>query len=85
MQKKIFFLIFVVLLVSIITIVTGFGLLENISNDSWQPVATFSVLDYDPDTGEVGGAVQPGFSAWETGFSGARPTSEWLQHRPSSM
>lgn len=58
MQKKIFFLLFVVLPVSIITIGTGFGLLKNISNDSWQPVATFSLLGYDPDTGEVGGAVQ---------------------------
>jgi len=57
-QKKIFFLLFVVLPVSIITIGTGFGLLKNISNDSWQPVATFSLLGYDPDTGEVGGAVQ---------------------------
>ena len=58
MQKKIFFLLFVVLPVSIITIGTGFGLLKNISNDSWQPVATFSLLGYDPDTGDVGGAVQ---------------------------
>ena len=24
----------------------------------WPPVATFSILGYDPDTGEVGGAVQ---------------------------
>jgi hypothetical protein len=57
-KKKIFFLLFVVLPVSIIAIGTGFGLLKNISNDSWQPVATFSLLGYDPDTGEVGGAVQ---------------------------
>ena len=26
--------------------------------DRWPPVATFSILGYDPDTGEVGGAVQ---------------------------
>jgi uncharacterized Ntn-hydrolase superfamily protein len=26
--------------------------------DRWPPVATFSVLGYDPETGEVGGAVQ---------------------------
>src|SRR5882724_6358060 len=24
----------------------------------WPPIATFSILGYDPDTGEVGGAVQ---------------------------
>ena len=28
------------------------------SPESWPPVATFSILGYDPDTGEVGGAVQ---------------------------
>jgi hypothetical protein len=26
--------------------------------DSWPPVATFSILAYDPETGEIGGAVQ---------------------------
>ncbi|MDX1645593.1 MAG: DUF1028 domain-containing protein [Longimicrobiales bacterium] len=26
--------------------------------ESWPPVATFSILGYDPETGEVGGAVQ---------------------------
>lgn len=26
--------------------------------DKWPPVATFSILGYDPETGEVGGAVQ---------------------------
>ena len=26
--------------------------------DQWPPIATFSVLGYDPETGEVGGAVQ---------------------------
>lgn len=28
------------------------------SPEPWPPVATFSILGYDPDTGEVGGAVQ---------------------------
>ncbi len=28
------------------------------SPDGWPPVATFSILGYDPETGEVGGAVQ---------------------------
>src|SRR5690606_12480018 len=27
-------------------------------SDSWPPVATFSILAYDPQTGEIGGAVQ---------------------------
>ena len=27
-------------------------------NLPWRPVATFSILGYDPDTGEIGGAVQ---------------------------
>ena len=26
--------------------------------DRWPPIATFSILGYDPETGEVGGAVQ---------------------------
>src|SRR5215467_1999300 len=28
------------------------------TTEPWPPVATFSILGYDPDTGEVGGAVQ---------------------------
>lgn len=28
------------------------------ASESWPPVATFSILGYDPETGEVGGAVQ---------------------------
>lgn len=31
---------------------------ERVASDDWPPVATFSVLGYDPETGEVGGAVQ---------------------------
>lgn len=27
-------------------------------SDTWPPVATFSILAYDPETGEIGGAVQ---------------------------
>lgn len=30
----------------------------NDSSEKWDPVATFSILGYDPETGEVGGAVQ---------------------------
>ena len=30
----------------------------NASGTPWPPVATFSILGYDPNTGEVGGAVQ---------------------------
>lgn len=58
MKKRMFFLSSAVLSVSVITLVMGFGHLENIREESWPPVATFSVLGYDPDTGEVGGAVQ---------------------------
>jgi len=58
MRKRMFFLSLAVLTVSVITLVMGFGHLENIREESWPPVATFSVLGYDPDTGEVGGAVQ---------------------------
>ena len=31
---------------------------SEITTPAWSPVATFSILGYDPDTGEVGGAVQ---------------------------
>ena len=30
----------------------------NIPIELWSPVATFSILGYDPATGEIGGAVQ---------------------------
>ena len=58
MSKKIYFFLPVVLLVSVIAVLTGLGFPGNISSERWSPVATFSVLGYDPDTGEVGGAVQ---------------------------
>jgi uncharacterized Ntn-hydrolase superfamily protein len=35
----------------------GSGRLHQVSR-SWPPIATFSILGFDPDTGEVGGAVQ---------------------------
>jgi uncharacterized Ntn-hydrolase superfamily protein len=35
----------------------GAGGMES-APDDWPPIATFSVLGYDPETGEVGGAVQ---------------------------
>ena len=31
---------------------------QNSSDSGWPPVATFSILGYDPETGEIGGAVQ---------------------------
>ena len=41
---------------------TGFGFTAlaqvQLTKDEWPPVATFSILGYDPATGEVGGAVQ---------------------------
>ena len=47
-----------------------------IPQELWSPVATFSILGYDPSTGEVGGAVQSRvFSVgngvlWGPGLSG---------------
>ncbi|MDA0327823.1 MAG: DUF1028 domain-containing protein [Gemmatimonadetes bacterium] len=34
------------------------GVVSDAEVDRWPPVATFSVLGYDPESGEVGGAVQ---------------------------
>src|SRR5205085_2652993 len=34
------------------------GLPARSADPPWDPVATFSILGYDPETGEVGGAVQ---------------------------
>lgn len=51
----------VVLIVSMLLIPSGARAqrAEKIgSPDPWPPVATFSILGYDPETGEVGGAVQ---------------------------
>src|SRR5476651_365257 len=31
---------------------------QGIARENWSPVATFSILGFDPATGEVGGAVQ---------------------------
>lgn len=31
---------------------------DSMDTESWPPVATFSILGFDPETGEVGGAVQ---------------------------
>jgi uncharacterized Ntn-hydrolase superfamily protein len=58
MHKKAIILFIVVLGVSVISGVASFGFRGNILDDEWSPVATFSVLGYDPETGEVGGAVQ---------------------------
>jgi uncharacterized Ntn-hydrolase superfamily protein len=48
----------VVLGVIVMTAVAGFELRLGVSEEAWLPAATFSVLGYDPETGEVGGAVQ---------------------------
>ncbi len=37
---------------------SGAGVASDAEVDRWPPVATFSILGYDPETGEVGGAVQ---------------------------
>src|SRR5204862_3473077 len=31
---------------------------QSVARELWPPVATFSILGYDPATGEIGGAVQ---------------------------
>ena len=36
----------------------AFGGVSESSSQPWDPVATFSILGFDPDTGEAGGAVQ---------------------------
>lgn len=38
--------------------VVSFGQSPGVPRELWSPVATFSILGYDPATGEVGGAVQ---------------------------
>ena len=45
--------------------------------ERWPPVATFSVLGYDPETGEVGGAVQSRVFSVGNGVL-------WSPHRRSS-
>jgi hypothetical protein len=49
------------------------------------PVATFSILGYDPATGEVGGAVQSRVFSVGTACSGPRRASARRPHRPSWM
>jgi len=52
--------------------------------DAWSPVATFSILGFDPQTGEVGGAVQSRvFSVgngvlWAEAGIGAAATQAWV-------
>jgi uncharacterized Ntn-hydrolase superfamily protein len=58
MYKKAIILSTVVLGICAMLVLSGFGLRGDILDDLWSPVATFSVLGYDPETGEVGGAVQ---------------------------
>ena len=48
----------------------------------WQRVATFSILGYDPDTGEVGGAVQSRVFCVGNGVIGPRQASgRWPRNR----
>jgi uncharacterized Ntn-hydrolase superfamily protein len=58
MRKNLYFLLFFVISVSTVFVVTGSRFLGDMPVESWPPASTFSVLGYDPDTGEVGGAVQ---------------------------
>ncbi|MFQ5632212.1 MAG: DUF1028 domain-containing protein, partial [bacterium] len=56
MQKKALFTITTLLLLT--TVAFTWKSQQNPSAAEWPPVATFSILGYDPETGEVGGAVQ---------------------------
>lgn len=54
MRSKLF------LLIAVVLIFVGFSPAQDKSKSNlpWDPVATFSILGFDPATGEVGGAVQ---------------------------
>ena len=45
-------------LAMLLLVASGAGAQEAPATAGWPPVATFSILGYDPETGEVGGAVQ---------------------------
>ena len=52
-------------LMAVILLASASALMGQVNTEStddkiapWPPVATFSILGYDPNTGEVGGAVQ---------------------------
>src|SRR5947209_483422 len=56
-----------VLMLMLFTLITAAGLAGSVTTPAvpdgdrappWDPVATFSILGYDPATGQVGGAVQ---------------------------
>ena len=50
--------IVIVSALGIFTTVVASAQRRNIPVELWSPVATFSILAYDPATGEIGGAVQ---------------------------
>ena len=56
---------------------------ESLPTPDWPPVATFSILGYDPETGEVGGAVQSRVFSVGTGPCGPEPVWGWWPPRPS--
>ena len=58
MLKKSIILSIVVLGISVLIVWSSFRLWKANLDEEWPPVATFSVLGFDPETGEVGGAVQ---------------------------
>jgi uncharacterized Ntn-hydrolase superfamily protein len=48
-----------VLIIAALSVVAAVGFAPLVDQGApWDPVATFSILGYDPDTGEVGGTVQ---------------------------
>lgn len=48
----------VIACLTLLVTATAGSLALQTASEPWPPVATFSILGYDPDTGEVGGAVQ---------------------------
>jgi len=58
MKKRIVFSVAVMLVLTLIVLLWNLQSQARQRPQEWDPVATFSILGYDPETGEVGGAVQ---------------------------
>ncbi len=58
MKKRMVFSVAVMLVLTLIVLLWSFQSQARQRHEEWDPVATFSILGYDPETGEVGGAVQ---------------------------
>ncbi|MFQ5637911.1 MAG: DUF1028 domain-containing protein, partial [bacterium] len=58
MGKRVVFVTTCMILFAALTLLWQLGIHEKPITGRWDPVATFSILGYDPQTGEIGGAVQ---------------------------